>query len=43
MSQDKENKNYIDIHILYKPKKYNSNYVRILGEKFVEIIKIKLK
>ena len=36
MSQDNENKKYIDIHILYKNKKDYTKYVRILGKKFVE-------
>ena len=43
MSLDNENKNYIDINILYKTKKDNANEVRILGEKFVENNKDKAK
>ena len=38
-----DNENYIDIHILYKPKKDNANDVRILGKKFVENNKDKAK
>ena len=43
MSQNTENKKYIDISIFYKPKKDKANYVRILGEKFVENNKDKAK
>ena len=43
MSQNTENKKYIDIPLFYKLKGNNANDVRILGEKFVENNKEKAK